>query len=81
MARGIMDIMLRTVRRGTAVTSGTKSGSEPPPARGQRTCIAEELHCKRCGGAMVLARVLSGHETRFNLFRCLACDRYDRVKA
>jgi hypothetical protein len=55
------------------VTNGTKSKSEPPGQ--QRT---EELHCKRCGGEMLLATVLGSH--RLNLFRCLACDFYDLVK-
>jgi hypothetical protein len=41
--------------------------------------IGEELRCKCCGGAMLLAAALSSH--RLNLFRCLACDFYDLVKA
>jgi GAF domain-containing protein len=39
-------------------------------------------HCKRCGGGMLLVTVLSREdESRLNLFRCLACDFYDLVKA
>jgi DNA-directed RNA polymerase subunit RPC12/RpoP len=59
--------------RGAAVTNGTKSKPEPPGQ--QRT---EELRCKRCGGEMLLATVLSSQ--RLNLFRCHACNFYDLVK-
>jgi DNA-directed RNA polymerase subunit M/transcription elongation factor TFIIS len=57
------------------VTSGNKS--EPPAS------ITEEIHCKRCGEAMALARVLSnfGDHPRFKLFRCVACGFYDVLKA
>jgi DNA-directed RNA polymerase subunit M/transcription elongation factor TFIIS len=63
------------------VTSGTKSKPEQP---GQKhTSTGEELHCKRCGEAMILATVLGefGDKPRFKLFRCVACKFYDWVKA
>jgi hypothetical protein len=62
------------------VTRRTTSTSETPTC-GQRACIAGELHCRRCGGAMLLATVLSGEQPHSHLFRCLACDYYERVEA
>jgi hypothetical protein len=60
---------------GAAVTNGIKGGLEPP---GQTHASGEELHCKRCGGEMLLATTLTSH--RLNLFRCLACDFYHLAK-
>jgi DNA-directed RNA polymerase subunit RPC12/RpoP len=72
--------MLGTGRVRAAVTSGTKSRPVPPGEK--QTSTGEELHCKRCGGEMLLVTVLSdGDGLRPNLFRCLACDFYDLVKA
>jgi hypothetical protein len=58
------------------VTSDTESEPEPPGQK--RTSVGEEVRCERCGGAMLLTAVLTGH--RLNLFRCLACDFSDLVK-
>jgi DNA-directed RNA polymerase subunit M/transcription elongation factor TFIIS len=66
------------------VTSGTKSGSEPPAFGPKPNSItSDELHCKRCGGEMVLATLVSkfGDQSRFKLFRCRACGFYDWIKA
>jgi hypothetical protein len=52
--------------------------SEPEPPGQKHTSIAEELNCKRCGGQMLLATVLTGHGR--NLFRCLVCDFYEVLK-
>jgi hypothetical protein len=58
-----------------AVTRGTDGRLEP-------TRITEQPHCKRCGGQMLLVTVLSdGDGLPLTLFRCLACDFYDLVKA
>jgi DNA-directed RNA polymerase subunit M/transcription elongation factor TFIIS len=65
---------------GAVVTSGTTSRSETSTC-GQHASIAGEFNCRRCGGAMLLATVLSGDKPRFHLFRCLACDYYERVEA
>jgi DNA-directed RNA polymerase subunit M/transcription elongation factor TFIIS len=62
------------------VSNDTTKRSESPTC-GQLTSMDEDIHCKRCGGAMVWSTVRSGDEPRFNVFRCLACDFYDMVKA
>jgi hypothetical protein len=54
------------------------------PALGQKhTAIAEELHCKRCGGGMELVTVLDkfGERPRFKIFCCGACGFCDWIKA
>jgi hypothetical protein len=65
-------------RLGAAAMSGAENEPEPP---GQKHTSAGEVLCKKCGGGMLLATVLSSDdEPRLNLFRCLACDFYDLVK-
>jgi DNA-directed RNA polymerase subunit M/transcription elongation factor TFIIS len=71
-----------TVRRGSSVKSGDDR-SEPRERHPKPVPIAQELHCKRCGGGMVLVTVISkfGDQPSYKLFRCVACEFLDWVKA
>jgi hypothetical protein len=55
-------------------------GSRSKPPGNPRP--GDDLHCKRCGGTMVLATVIRkfGDQPRLELFRCVVCDFYDVVK-